>query len=657
MPDDTHVIRGINWRETFPFTHIFRSFRVAIHPSKLILALVAIVLLYIGGRVLDGVWPVSHKGVAGEIEVYESVRANRLITNGPRGEELTRGERAELVGRLNFTKLRDEARARIEAEYAEALVAHKVEIDGKPITPEQAREASLGAKHDGLLKDRIVKDRDSTAARLLERHQYERKAAEDGTLPAVRGAVSQYFAAMDFPKDQTAKDGAKAALDKSIKDAGTAQEAKEKDLKPEQKKAEADRKETDHHAERQGYETAVRETYDTAETQWRSAGRINGSGLWMLFMDYEVDRVNDVVRGVMHNNWFGGFTASVPAANPLTGAFESGVFDSIYRFFCVAPRWAIGQHGIYFTLFGILFLIVWAIFGGAIARIAAVHVAREEKLSIRQAIRFSSGKFLSFVFAPVIPLVIVLVVGLVVALGGLLLYIPFIGEILVGIFFFLALAAGFVMTLVALGTAGGLNLMYPTIAVEGSDSFDAISRSFSYVYARPWRMLWYTVVAIAYGAFTFLFVRLFVYLTLAFAHKFTGLWVSRSTGGEQPVWNSIWPGSGLWHMPYEIPYLSLSAGQSIAAFFVAMWVFLTISFLGAFLISFYFSSSTVIYYLMRREVDATELDDVYVEQSEDEFAEPAPATSTATHGSSTSLPIVSATPVTPVEGTTPPAAG
>ena len=35
------VLRGINWRETFPFTHIFRGFRIAIHPSKLILGLIA----------------------------------------------------------------------------------------------------------------------------------------------------------------------------------------------------------------------------------------------------------------------------------------------------------------------------------------------------------------------------------------------------------------------------------------------------------------------------------------------------------------------------------------------------------------------------------------------------------------------------------------
>src|SRR4029079_17405138 len=92
----------------------------------------------------------------------------------------------------------------------------------------------------------------------------------------------------------------------------------------------------------------------------------------------------------------------------------------------------------------------------------------------------------------------------------------------VSILFVLALVVGFVITLVALGTVGGFNLMYPTVAVEGSDSFDAISRSFSYVFARPWRMLFYTAVAIAYGALTYLFVRFFIYIVLAVTHFFVG---------------------------------------------------------------------------------------------------------------------------------------
>jgi hypothetical protein len=659
MPEDTHVIRGINWRETFPFTHIFRSFRVAIHPSKLILALLAILCLYVGGRLLDGMWPAAHRGVPNEVNLYEAVRARRVMAGEPG------------AGEMNFRTLRDSARADVQNAYAAALLEHQVKPDDKVITPDEAKKASQDGRYLGLLKERIVKERDEAVDRLVERHKYERDAAKEGTLPAVRAAVSQYFAALDAAKDDKARSDAKAALDKAIADAKAAQEKAEKDLKPEQKEAEEARKEADRKSEKLDYDQAVRGAYTKAEENWRLAKRIEGEALFPLFMDYEIDRVNDVVLGVMHNNWFGSVVHTVtpasPPANPLAGPAaapelgavgEPGVFVSIYRFFFVGPRWALGHHWFYFALFGILFLIVWAIFGGAIARIAAVHVARDEKISVRQALRFSSGKFLSFVFAPVIPVAIVAVVGLVVSVGGLLLYVPFIGEILVGLFYFLAIAAGFVMTLVALGTAGGLNLMYPTIAVEGSDSFDAISRSFSYVYARPWRMLWYTVVSIVYGAFTFLFVRLFIFLTLAFAHKATGFWVVRTTHGEQPLWGSIWPGSGLWHLPYNVDYFSLSAGQSIAAFFVAIWVFLAISFLGAYLISYYFASSTVTYYLMRREVDATEMDDVYIEQSEDEFAEPAPA-APAPHGpvipaGGTAADVVSPTPMP--EGN-PPAAG
>jgi hypothetical protein len=43
--------------------------------------------------------------------------------------------------------------------------------------------------------------------------------------------------------------------------------------------------------------------------------------------------------------------------------------------------------------------------------------------------------------------------------------------------------------------------------------------------------------------------------------------------------------------------------------------------LGAFAISFYFSANTIIYMLMRHEVDATELDDVYLEQTEEDFGD------------------------------------
>ena len=43
--------------------------------------------------------------------------------------------------------------------------------------------------------------------------------------------------------------------------------------------------------------------------------------------------------------------------------------------------------------------------------------------------------------------------------------------------------------------------------------------------------------------------------------------------------------------------------------------------LGAFAISFYFSASTVIYVLLRAKVDATELEDIYLPDADEEFVE------------------------------------
>ena len=63
MADESQAIRGISWRETFPFTNLFRSFRVAIHPSKLVLGLAALIILFAGGNFLDAIWPVRHRVV------------------------------------------------------------------------------------------------------------------------------------------------------------------------------------------------------------------------------------------------------------------------------------------------------------------------------------------------------------------------------------------------------------------------------------------------------------------------------------------------------------------------------------------------------------------------------------------------------------------
>ena len=57
--------------------------------------------------------------------------------------------------------------------------------------------------------------------------------------------------------------------------------------------------------------------------------------------------------------------------------------------------------------------------------------------------------------------------------------------------------------------------MYPTIAVEGSGSFDP-SAALQLRLRQAWRCF-YSLVALIYGALTFMFVRLFIWLVLPYA--------------------------------------------------------------------------------------------------------------------------------------------
>ncbi|MFQ6049313.1 MAG: hypothetical protein ACE5K7_08115, partial [Phycisphaerae bacterium] len=302
----------------------------------------------------------------------------------------------------------------------------------------------------------------------------------------------------------------------------------------------------------------------------------------------------------------------------LVGSIKKGLLGLV---------WLVRAHWLFAIIYLAICLVVWAIIGGAICRIAALHAARDEKISLKEALKFSLNKFVSFLTAPLIPLVLIVVIGLVTLAGGLVGLIPVVGELLAGVLWFLALLAGFIMALVAIGAAGGLHLMYPTIAVEGSDAFDAISRSYSYVYSRPWRTGWYLLVAIAYGTVCLLFVKVVAFLLLKLAHIAAGLGMNlggaarlATVGKLDAIWSApIW-GERLFGGFWDVP---MRWSEQIAAVLIAIYVFLVVGAVVAFAFSFFFSASTVMYLLLRREVDATDLEDVYVEEAEEE-AEAAP---------------------------------
>jgi len=136
----------------------------------------------------------------------------------------------------------------------------------------------------------------------------------------------------------------------------------------------------------------------------------------------------------------------------------------------------------------LLFLAVWSFFGAAILRTAALKLTREEPLSLREALKFGGKNGPSFLLAPVLVVAFALFFVACNALAGLLMSIPLVGSSLLALFLFpLVLVSSLLVVLAVLGGFVGLPLMWAGIAIEQNGPLEALSRSFSYIFARPFR--------------------------------------------------------------------------------------------------------------------------------------------------------------------------
>jgi hypothetical protein len=278
-----------------------------------------------------------------------------------------------------------------------------------------------------------------------------------------------------------------------------------------------------------------------------------------------------------------------------------------------AVGWALRRHPVYCIIFFVIKLAVISIGGGAICRIAALQFARGEKPGLTEALRFSIKRFTSFFTAPLAPLVIIAFIGLFIFLLGLMGNIPRAGEIIVGISMPLALIAGGLIAVIFIGAAAGFNLIFPAVAYDGSDCFDAISRSFSYVYARPWRMGFYTAIAAVYGSICYMFVRSFAFLSIWITRWFLQviLWAENGSGNVNKL-AAIWPEPKFGTLLGLSKPLATNWTEAVAVFLVHLSVLVVVGLVVSFIISFYFSANTIIYSLMRSKVDHTARDDIYM---------------------------------------------
>jgi hypothetical protein len=305
-----------------------------------------------------------------------------------------------------------------------------------------------------------------------------------------------------------------------------------------------------------------------------------------------------------------------------TSNIVANIFNVIANIWlCVeALVWALRYHPFYSIVYFSIVVCVICLSGGAICRCAALEFARGESPGLLEAIGFSYGKFRSLLAGPLLPVVLMLICAFFVFLLGLIGAVPRVGELIMGVGLCLAMVFGLFTVMLLVGTLAGLSMMFPVIGYEGSNGRDAVSRSFMYVLSQPWWMIFYTFVAVIWGTISYLFVRFGVYLVLIATYVLLNLGICNSTEGADKL-ARIWPRPDFFDLS-GLEAVPANWTETVAAFVVHLTVLVFVGFVVAFVISFYFCASTVVYSLMRKKVDNVPTENVYLRLDEIRGDEP-----------------------------------
>jgi hypothetical protein len=577
MAEDKTEPREINWRQLLPWTAIFQGFRVALDPNKLVLAALGILAMAVSWWVLAAIF----------FSAYSK-------PNWP-----------DATWKNDWTKFkesRDDWNLMVKA----AAPADYKELE----QPEDLADNELELYI--LRPARDLVDREAAAGRRLEDIKGEAR-------------IGKLKVAIETP------DGQKIEHTLTEEQAGKAWQLVHSKPKP----------------------TGYLRTWPWYEDR--------GSNPYMLVTGQAGVTAEDGTRRTVP--WVKGqfvewlITEQVPVLlEPLVKMLRPVIY-----FFNPHAGWL---TRFYFLLVMIVTVAIWGLVGGAITRIAAVQVARQEKIGAREAFRFAVKRYLSFISAPLFPLILVAFIVLAMIIFGIFFLIPILGDVVGGLLWFLMILAGLGIMVVLVGLVGW-PLMAATISTEGTDSWEAVSRSYSYVYGAPWHYIFYGTLALLYGAVLVFFVGFigsgmvrfakfgveqtpfihaadrdpsFLFVYAPTSYDWRPLLLEGATVNKQPVVvnGEIKQRAYDQYVGRDPAYDGpdrLKWWNHIGASIVMLWLWLMFLLVLGFGYSYFWTASTIVYLLLRRKVDDTEMDEVYLEEEDQEgpystgapFAPPKPA--------------------------------
>lgn len=294
---------------------------------------------------------------------------------------------------------------------------------------------------------------------------------------------------------------------------------------------------------------------------------------------------------------------------------------------------------------GLWVFTVFGFFGQAIHRITALRIARDEGMSLKDSVGFARKNFTTILWCPLIVAAFVAVLLGCNAAAGAVIAFDYVGSILSIVLVPLAMISSFLALLILIGAAVGLPLVAAAAAWERNGSLDALSRAFSYVFARPLQFFWnYFLI--------FIFVSVIGFAGRSFERLLEnsidwGLWrdtpsmLVNTPEGEgaakkfenysketQELFIDIMKKERDGNEGREMPRplaVSFTAVKSAPVghmlTILVFWVLLNLVRFGvaATAIWWFLGATTSTYADLRCDVDGTEEDEIYLEEEEEDF--------------------------------------
>jgi len=272
----------------------------------------------------------------------------------------------------------------------------------------------------------------------------------------------------------------------------------------------------------------------------------------------------------------------------LKSGSVSGVLDAAVTAAVRVPRELLSEY--WPSLVALAFVLVslaWSM--TAAARVAVIRLGRRERAGMAPAMRFASRRFISVLAAWCLPLVAVWagaiglsMVGWMLRTGGL--------NVLTAVLLPVPLLVS--LAVVLIGVIGGLGATFApgAAAADDADGFDIVQRGYSYVLARPLRLL-------VYLAILAIVCWLSIAIVIAILEATSRLWLIAADV----------------RLADKLPLTAEDGSIGQSGRLVGMWWSISACVIGGYAISILGASTGALYLAMRRLVDGQQEREIWVE--------------------------------------------